>query len=303
MVITLILHLRIYRKSTDRRCSIRITVARSSAMIASVTDTPRPNSSTKSGVNATSGMDWVTSASGRNALVIPGAILPNTTTLKAKPKPASIPMILNFAPCPIIALTVVSGVVSAISVLPLMIDVSGITSGPPDRYVNSSPAPYQTRVAPVEVSNRTFSIAAHLDEDMAALTRRFQEFSAERLELAIALLKDAPRLWILAPGQTANLVPSLRRMLLQSRSDVAVLGLDDASLAEELSQTGPRDALILIAVKPWPKRIKAIAEYAATTRMNITAIVDQASLPAARRGASLASSCHVMRNKDRLVCR
>ena len=43
------------------------------------------------------------------------------------------PMILNLAPWSTIAFTVVSGVVSVRSALPAIIELSGITSGPPDR--------------------------------------------------------------------------------------------------------------------------------------------------------------------------
>ena len=48
------------------------------------------------------------------------------------------PMILNFAPWVVIALMVVSGTVRATGALPASSELSGITSGPPDRYCMST---------------------------------------------------------------------------------------------------------------------------------------------------------------------
>jgi hypothetical protein len=60
-------------------------------VIHSVTDGPRPSISTSSGVSATSGMVWVTSATGMKARMNPGIIRDSTASRKAKPRPAAMP--------------------------------------------------------------------------------------------------------------------------------------------------------------------------------------------------------------------
>jgi DNA-binding MurR/RpiR family transcriptional regulator len=44
------------------------------------------------------------------------------------------------------------------------------------------------------------SIGAHLDLEIANLTRTFEELSSERLHQAAGLLKDAPKVWFLGLG-------------------------------------------------------------------------------------------------------
>lgn len=60
-------------------------------MIHTVTAVPRPRISTKSGVSATSGMVWLTSATGKTARAKAGVSRPATASAKPKAIPAAIP--------------------------------------------------------------------------------------------------------------------------------------------------------------------------------------------------------------------
>ena len=52
---------------------------------------PRPNTSTTSGVKATSGMDWVTSETGNRVCPSQGQSVPATARMNATANPASMP--------------------------------------------------------------------------------------------------------------------------------------------------------------------------------------------------------------------
>ena len=60
-------------------------------VIATVTAVPRPSSSTSSGVSATSGMVWLTRATGIRLRATAGLISPRTASPKATASPAAMP--------------------------------------------------------------------------------------------------------------------------------------------------------------------------------------------------------------------
>jgi DNA-binding MurR/RpiR family transcriptional regulator len=155
-------------------------------------------------------------------------------------------------------------------------------------------APFQTLVTSQTslIPGGGFSPAAHMAAELAAVSRSFQELSSERIDVAVSLLREAPRIWVYTPGIAAGMAQGIRHDLLQSRGDVAVLGGHETSLAEDLSMTGPRDALLAVLVRPFPRQVRTILDFAATSRMNVIAITDVASQPTARRVARVILPCH-----------
>jgi len=137
------------------------------------------------------------------------------------------------------------------------------------------------------------SIGAHLDLEIANLTRTFEELSSERLHQAAGLIKDAPKVWFLGLGPEEGMARLGRLLMARLRHDVMQIGLHQSSWAEDLAMTGPRDALVVISLKPRPRLLRPILDYARTTRVNIIMVTDQMSTLWAQKYASVVLPCHV----------
>ena len=100
-------------------------------------------------------------------------------------------------------------------------------------------------------------------------------------------------MWFLGLGAEEGIARHGRLLLARLRHDVMQIGLHQASWAEDLAMTGPRDALIVITLKPRPRILRPILDYAKTTRMNTIMITDQLNLIWARKYAHAVLPCHV----------
>ena len=137
------------------------------------------------------------------------------------------------------------------------------------------------------------SIGAHLELEIANLTRTFEELSSERLNQAAGLVKDAPKVWYLGLGPEEGIAAHGRILMARLRHDVMQIGRHHASWAEDLAMMGPRDALVVITLKPRPRILRPVLDYAKTTRVNIIMVTDQVGGLWAQRYASVTLSCHV----------
>lgn len=137
------------------------------------------------------------------------------------------------------------------------------------------------------------SIGDHLDLEIANITRTFEELRSDRLNQAADLIKAAPKVWLLGLGPEESIARHGRLLFARLRHDVMQIGLNQASWAEDLSMIGPRDALIAIALKPRPRILRPILEYAKTTRVNTIMLTDQVSVLWAQKYAKLVLPCHV----------
>jgi DNA-binding MurR/RpiR family transcriptional regulator len=137
------------------------------------------------------------------------------------------------------------------------------------------------------------SIGAHLELEISNLTRTFEELSSERLNQAAGLLKDAPKVWFLGLGPEEGIARLGRLLISRLRHDVMQIGLHQASWAEDLAMMGPRDGLVVITLKPRPRLLRPILDYAKTTRVNTIMLTDQMSLVWAQKYASVVLPCHV----------
>jgi len=136
------------------------------------------------------------------------------------------------------------------------------------------------------------SIGAHLELEITNLTRTFEELSSDRLQQAAGLVKEAPKVWFLGLGPEEGIARLGRLLMSRLRHDVMQIGLHQASWAEDLAMTGPRDALVVISLKPRPRVLRPILEYARTTRVNIIMITDQISTLWAQKYSSVVLPCH-----------
>lgn len=136
------------------------------------------------------------------------------------------------------------------------------------------------------------SIGAHLQAEIASLTRTFEELRSDRLSLAADMIADAPRVWLLGAGLEEGLVRQGRLMLARLRPDVQVLGLQPGAWGEDLAMTGPRDALVLVTAQVRPRVLRPILDYARTTRMQVIALADPVGSLSMVRFASVVLTCH-----------
>lgn len=137
------------------------------------------------------------------------------------------------------------------------------------------------------------SIGAHLELEIANLTRTFEELGSDRLQQAAGLIKEAPKVWFLGLGPEEGIARLGRLLMSRLRHDVVQIGLHQGAWAEDLAMTGPRDALVVISLKPRPRLLRPILDYARTTRVNIIMITDQMSVAWARKYSSVVLPCHV----------
>jgi DNA-binding MurR/RpiR family transcriptional regulator len=153
--------------------------------------------------------------------------------------------------------------------------------------------PYRYSLASKAEAKFGQSIGAHLELEISNLTRTFEELRSDRLRQAAELIREAPKVWLLGLGPEEGFARHGRLLLSRLRHDVMQLGVNMASWAEDLAMTGPRDALIGISLKPRPRVLRPILEYARTTRMNTIMITDQMSMVWAQKYSRVVLPCHV----------
>jgi DNA-binding MurR/RpiR family transcriptional regulator len=150
------------------------------------------------------------------------------------------------------------------------------------------------RYSAVDAQDTAFGrpIGSHLELEIANLTRTFEELRPDKLSEAAEVLRDAPRVWFLGIGLEEGLARYGRLLLARLRHEVLQLSTHGA-WAEELAMTGPRDALVAITVRPRPRILRPIFEYAKTTRVNVVTITDKMSVLTAQRYSKVVIPCHV----------
>jgi DNA-binding MurR/RpiR family transcriptional regulator len=122
--------------------------------------------------------------------------------------------------------------------------------------------------------------------------RTFEELRSDTLRDAVKHLARAPRLWLLGFGGEEGLARSARLMLSRLRPEVHLLGGHAGAWAEDLAMAGAGDALLAIVMTPRLRLALPVLEYARTTRLRTVAVVDAATVAAARRLGALPIVCH-----------
>lgn len=153
--------------------------------------------------------------------------------------------------------------------------------------------PYRYSVTAKSESKFGKSIGAHLDLEISNLTRTFEELRSDRLRQAAEIIREAPKVWYLGLGPEEGIARHGRILMSRLRHDVTQIGLNQSSWAEDLAMTGPRDAFVVISLKPRPRILRPILEYAKTTRVNTIILTDQTSLVWAQKHARVVLPCHV----------
>ncbi|EXL05271.1 MurR/RpiR family transcriptional regulator [Ochrobactrum sp. WV_118_8] len=137
------------------------------------------------------------------------------------------------------------------------------------------------------------TISAHLDLEIANITRTFEALRSDKMREAAELIAEAPRVWVIGLGDEEGFARYARLLFSRLRHSVMLLGINQGSWAEDLAMTGPKDVLLLITLPPHRALLKQILGYAVTSRLNIVTITDRGSVFEAQRYARVVLPCHV----------
>jgi DNA-binding MurR/RpiR family transcriptional regulator len=146
---------------------------------------------------------------------------------------------------------------------------------------------------PAERPEGAATVPIHLQVEMANLARTFEELRSDVLADIADQLAAAPRVWVVGLGPEAGLARHHTVHLARVRPAVHLISENAGTWAEELALTGPGDALIVIALRAWPKVIETILDFAGTTRLSALAVTDATNAARARRHGAVPLICHV----------
>ncbi len=146
---------------------------------------------------------------------------------------------------------------------------------------------------PVEPPEGAATVPTHLQVEMANLTRTLEDLRSDALSDVAERLVVAQRLWVVGLGPEGGLARHARIHLARIRPSVHLVSENTGSWAEELASTGPSDALLVIALRPWPKVVSAILDFARTTRLTTIVITDPTNAARARRHGATPLVCHI----------
>ena len=146
---------------------------------------------------------------------------------------------------------------------------------------------------PVEAPEGAATVPVHLQVEMANLARTFEELRSDTLSGVAERLATAQRLWVVGLGPEAGLARHARIQLARVRPAVHLVSENTGSWAEELASTGPSDALLVVALRPWPKVMSAILDFARTTRLSTFVVTDPTNAARARRHGATPLICHI----------
>jgi DNA-binding MurR/RpiR family transcriptional regulator len=133
---------------------------------------------------------------------------------------------------------------------------------------------------------------AHLQLEVANLTRTFTALEAEPLRQAAESLAGARRMWIAGLGADAAVARLAWTLFSQARPGVQVLPEDAESWPAELASMGPGDLLLAIAARPWLNAFNPVLEFCQAARVRLVVICDPTSQARIERNGGLPLVCH-----------
>jgi len=134
--------------------------------------------------------------------------------------------------------------------------------------------------------------AAHLQMELANLTRTFSTLEAQSLRQAVELLAAARRVWIAGLGPEAAVGSLAWSLFSQARHGVQLLPQDAQSWPSELASMGPGDLLLAIASRPWLDAFNPVLEFCQTARVRLVVICDPTGQARIERHGGLPLVCH-----------
>ena len=153
--------------------------------------------------------------------------------------------------------------------------------------------PVQQVPMPARLLGGAATVPTHLQVEMANLTRTFEELRSDVIADVADVMAAAQRIWVVGLGAEGGLARHARVLLSRIRPSVHPVSEDVHAWAEELASTGPSDAMLVIALRPWPKVIPAMLDFARTTRIATITLTDPTNIARAHRHGATALSCQV----------
>jgi DNA-binding MurR/RpiR family transcriptional regulator len=155
-------------------------------------------------------------------------------------------------------------------------------------------APDQRIAAPAAAPTGATAVSTHLQVELANLTRTFEEVSTERLRRAAHALAHAETVWVAGYGAEAGLAAAGRVVLARARTRVHLLGAAPGALAEELAMVGPRDALLVVALRARRAHADPVVDWARSGRVAVVALTDPSGAARLERLGALTLVCHAV---------
>lgn len=123
----------------------------------------------------------------------------------------------------------------------------------------------------------------HMDTDIANITKTFQSLNDEEVARAIALLRDAEKIWILGMRNGYAFATYLRSEIGLYKTDVQLLPHGGLSFGEEFASMTPRDVLVAIAFRRRPRALRTLLAEARTLGVPVILISDVSASHSAKQ--------------------
>lgn len=161
------------------------------------------------------------------------------------------------------------------------------------REERNKTAPMHLEARAVAGERKPGDIDSYARLEAANLARTLEALRPDVVAEATAILAEAQRVWVVGMGTEDGLARHARALLARLRPDVRQLGGGDGGSAEDLAMLGPRDALLVIAMRPRPGALRPMLGYAETARARIVYLTDPVAAGSGTRMAHVVLQCHM----------
>ena len=138
-----------------------------------------------------------------------------------------------------------------------------------DSHHNGSPIAELSNTVGVEGT-----LGRHLGHDIACLTRTVETIPEGHIEAAIDILVRAERLMVIGFRNSYPLAFYGRELLMQVRPRVNLLPASGQTVSEELSDLGPKDAILALGFRRRPPVLARILHIAKTAKARVVLLAD-----------------------------
>ena len=166
------------------------------------------------------------------------------------------------------------------------------------REERNKTAPMHLETRLVQADRKPGDIDSYMRLEAANLTRTLEALRPDVVAEATEILANAQRVWIIGMGTEEGLARYARVLLARVRPDVRIMGAVAATQAEDLAMFGPRDAVLVIAMRPRPRALKPMLAYAETARARMIYLTDPVAAGSGTRMAHVVLQCHMAAHGD-----
>ncbi|MBV9633972.1 MAG: MurR/RpiR family transcriptional regulator, partial [Methylobacteriaceae bacterium] len=140
-------------------------------------------------------------------------------------------------------------------------------------------------------SDIQLSIAAHLQNEVANLTRTFEGLRPEIVEEALAVLSKTQRIWLIGFRASHALAELATFWIKYLKSDVVLLPSAWMTVAEDVVAVQPEDTVLAIGMRRRPRLLRALLKHARESGATVILLTDL-SASATAKFADIVIRCH-----------